>query len=362
MSYMLDLLDDIMAWQRAGRAVALATLVDVRGSAPRDPGAALAVSDTGDITGSVSGGCVEAALVQEAESVLRSRTARVVEYGISDAEGQAVGLTCGGRLRLLVEYADPRVMQALVSMPNEPLLGFAVRVTGAAAGARLGVFKTATAGTLGNIALDRAVCAEIRSPHAAPAGTRSYGEDGEPHGAVEVFVQRLLPAPAMFIFGALDFTDAVAHIGKFLGYHVTVCDARSSFATRERFPNADAVAVRWPDDFLRDAPVDERTALIVLTHDEKFDIPLLQVALRSRAGYIGVMGSRNTHARRMTQLREAGIEDDLLLRLSAPVGLDIGARSPQETAVSIAAELIALANGRSGGRLTGGTGTLRGPQ
>ena len=364
MRSMLDVLDDITTWQREGRDVALATLVEVRGSAPRDPGAALAVSNGGQLAGSVSGGCVEAALVDEADAVLRGGPPRIVEYGISDADAQAVGLTCGGRLRIFVELVAPQIVKAVQAQTEDhPLLALAVRLSGNSAGARLCVFEDTVAGTLGTGGLDAAVIAEARSTISSDIPQiRTYGEVGEPIGAVEIFLQRVASAPQLYIFGAIDFTHAMVHLGKFLGFHVTVCDARAAFASRERFPDADSVAVRWPDEFLRDAPVDERTALIVLTHDEKFDIPLLQTALQSRAGYIGVMGSRKTHARRLEQLRAAGISDEQLARLSAPIGLDIGARTPQETAISISAELIALKHGRSGGRLTGGTGSVRGPQ
>ncbi len=359
---MLDLLDDIAGWQRAGREIALATLVDVRGSAPRDPGAALAITNAGELAGSVSGGCVEAALVEEAGSILSGAPARIVEYGISDADAQAVGLTCGGKLRVFIERLAPDIA-AVVSTrsQSDDLAGLAVRLTGPLAGSRLCAFAGGVAGTLGNGGLDAAVAAELRSNAANHVPqTRTYGESGEPHGTVEVFLQRIASAPQMYIFGAMDFTNAVAHVAKFLGYHVTVCDARPAFATRERLPDADAIAVRWPDEFLTDAPVDERTALIVLTHDEKFDVPLLRIAVKSRAGYIGVMGSRRTHARRLDQLRELGVTGEQIQRLSAPVGLDIGARTPQETAVSICAELIAIGHRRSGGRLTGGGGAVRG--
>lgn len=359
---MLDLLDDITTWQRCGREVALATLVGVRGSAPRDPGAALAVTNSGELAGSVSGGCVEAALVDEAAEVLRGAPARLVEYGISDADAQAVGLTCGGRLRIFVERLAPDFAAAVSQEGlNDRLLALAVRLNGADAGARLCVFSERTIGTLGNVNLDRAVIAEARATISSTLPeTRSYGLDGEPIGEVEIFLQRVASAPNMYVFGAIDFTHAMVHAAKFLGYHVTVCDARPAFATRERFPDADSVAVRWPDDFLRDAPIDERTALIVLTHDEKFDIPLLHAALQSRAGYIGAMGSRKTHERRVEQLREAGLSEEQLARLNAPIGLDIGARTPQETAISICAEVIALKHGRAGGRLTGGAGPVRG--
>ncbi len=361
---MLDLLGDIIRWQSQGNAVALATLVDVRGSAPRDPGAALAVTDRGDVAGSVSGGCVEAALVDEAEHVLRGEPARLVEYGISDADAQAVGLTCGGRLRVLVERL-PVNLAADVAAHAElgDILALAVRLNGKAKGSRLCVFASQTIGTLGNPNLDTAVIAEVRATLASSVPeVRRYGEAGEPIGDVDVFLQRVASPPQMYIFGAIDFTHAMVQLAKFLGYHVTVCDARATFATRARFPDADALAVRWPDDFLRDAPVDERTALIVLTHDEKFDIPLLQAALKSRAGYIGVMGSRRTHERRLAQLRAAGASSEELLRLHAPIGLDIGARTPQETAISITAELIAVTHARPGGQLTGGSGSVRGPR
>jgi xanthine dehydrogenase accessory factor len=158
----------------------------------------------------------------------------------------------------------------------------------------------------------------------------------------------------MYVFGAIDFSRAMARIGKYLGYRVTVIDARPVFATKQRIPDADAIVVQWPDEFLQNAPVDERTALIVLTHDVKFDIPILQIALRTKAGYIGAMGSRRTHANRIAALREAGVSEADIARISAPVGLDIGARTPEETAISIVAEIIALRERRAGGRLSEG--------
>ena len=359
---MLDVLADITAWQRRGQDVALATLVSVQGSAPRDPGAALAVNSAGDLAGSVSGGCVEAALVEEAQRVLQGAAPHLVEYGITDAEAQSVGLTCGGRLNIFVERLQAGLAQTVGDgMQQEQLLALAVRLNGPQTGSRLCVFSESKSGSLGNTQLDATVTAEARAVIASDRPQiRTYGDAGEPHGSVEIFLQRVAPAPNMYVFGAIDFTHAMVHAGKFLGFAVTVCDARPAFATQQRFPDADRVAVRWPDDFLRDAPVDERTALIVLTHDEKFDIPLLQAALQSRAGYIGVMGSRRTHARRVEQLQAAGVTEAQLLRLSAPIGLDIGARTPQETAISIAAELIALKHGRQGGRLASGQGPIRG--
>jgi xanthine dehydrogenase accessory factor len=230
------------------------------------------------------------------------------------------------------------------------------RLDGAQAGGKLLVFEDDAHGDLGTPGLNHAAAGEARALLAVgETATRSFGEDGEPVGVeVRLFIAAYAPKPAMYIFGAIDFSRAMARIGKYLGYQVTVIDARPVFATKQRIPDADDVVVAWPDEFLAKAPVSERTALIVLTHDVKFDIPLLRVALRTEAGYIGAMGSRRTHANRIDELRAAGIGDADLAR-SAPIGLDIGARTPEETAISIAAEIIALRERRRGGRLSEGS-------
>ena len=236
-------------------------------------------------------------------------------------------------------------------------VALATRVDPTGAGAKLLVHADGREGTLGSTGLDHAVEAEARALLAVgETALRSFGADGEPVGVeAQIFIQSFAPKPDMYIFGAIDFSRAMAKLGKFLGYRVTVVDARPVFATRVRLPDADEVVVAWPDEFLQRARVEERTALIVLTHDVKFDIPLLQVALRTPAGYIGAMGSRRTHANRIALLREAGVSESDLARVSAPVGLDIGARTPEETAISIAAEIVALRSGRSGGRLRDGS-------
>ena len=175
---------------------------------------------------------------------------------------------------------------------------------------------------------------------------------------VAVFVQSFAPPPKMYVFGAIDFASAVARIGKFLGYRVIVCDARAVFATRDRFPSADEVIVAWPDDFLKTAEVDARSVICVLTHDPKFDVPVLKAALETPAGYIGAMGSRRTHDNRTARLKEEGVSDEQLARVSSPIGLDIGSRTPEETAVAIAAEIIAFRTGHTGGRLAERTGPI----
>ncbi len=225
------------------------------------------------------------------------------------------------------------------------------------AGAKLLVFEDETLGDLGTPGLNAAASAEARAQlDIGENALRTFGPDGEPVGVeVRLFIAAYAPKPTMYIFGAIDFSRAMARIAKYVGYHVVVVDARPVFATKARIPDADEVVVAWPDDFLRRAPVDTRTAIVVLTHDAKFDIPLLEVAVETPAGYIGAMGSRRTHADRIAALREAGLDETQIARISAPVGLDIGARTPEETAISIVAEIVALRERRSGGRLTNST-------
>jgi xanthine dehydrogenase accessory factor len=228
------------------------------------------------------------------------------------------------------------------------------RLDGSQAGAKLLVSEDEAVGDLGTPGLNVAATNEARALlEVGENALRSFGEDGEPVGVeVRLFIAAYAPKPTMYIFGAIDFSRAMAKIAKYLGYRVTVVDARPVFATKARIPDADEVVVAWPDEYLAKAPVDKRTAIVILTHDVKFDMPLLEVALTTNAGYIGAMGSRRTHANRIEALRAAGISEADLARISAPVGLDIGARTPEETAISIVAEIVALREGRLGGRLS----------
>ena len=219
-------------------------------------------------------------------------------------------------------------------------------------------------GTSGNGELDKAIVESARGLlEGGRTETRHFGPRGQRRMEdVAVFIQSFAPPPKMYVFGAIDFASAVARIGKFMGYRVTVCDARAVFATRERFPSADEVVVAWPDEFLETAEVDKRTVICVLTHDPKFDVPVLKAALATEAGYIGAMGSRRTHDNRTARLKEEGITDEELSRISSPIGLDIGARTPEETAVAIAGEIIALRTGHSGGRLAERSGAIHEPE
>ena len=241
-------------------------------------------------------------------------------------------------------------------------VALATQVDGSNAGAKLLVDEAGTVGDLGTAGLNVAVEAEARALLALGQNAmRTFGRNGEPipfAGETRVFIQSFAPKPDMYLFGAIDFSRAMARLGKALGYRVTVVDARPIFATAARIPDADRIVVSWPDEFLATARVDDRTAIIVLTHDEKFDVPLLRLALGTNAAYIGAMGSRRTHASRVEALLREGVDEHALRRISAPIGLDIGSRTPEETAISIAAEIVAVRSGRNGGRLRDGTNPI----
>jgi xanthine dehydrogenase accessory factor len=363
---MRDLVPELTAWWAKGEPFALATVVSIRGSAPRQPGASMAVSADGEVVGSVSGGCVEGAVYELAEEVLRTHEPVLQTYGISDDDAFAVGLTCGGILDILVRQVDaqrPEFVAVTESIANEQPVALATVISGdATVAAQVAVWPDRTEGSLGTEGLDIAVVDDARGMLAqGQTGVRHYGPNGERRqDEVAVFVESFNPPPRMLVFGAIDFAAAVARIGKYLGYRVTVCDARPVFATEKRFPEADEVICEWPHRFLADTQVDERTVIAVLTHDPKFDVPLLEIALRTPAGYIGAMGSRRTHDDRLARLREIGFTDDELARLRSPIGLDLGARTPEETAVSIAAEIVGLRWGGTGSPLTTTAGAIHG--
>ncbi|MBA2952059.1 XdhC family protein, partial [Streptomyces himalayensis] len=337
----------------------------VGGSAPRQPGAALAVATDGTALGSVSGGCVEGAVYELCQQALDDGETVLQRFGYSDDDAFAVGLTCGGVIDILVTPVradsparevfaaalsaaaggEAAALARIVSGPPE-LLGRAllVRDDGSYEG-----------GLGGHPELDRTAADEARAfLDAGRTGTLEIGEQGSRCGApITLLVESSVPPPRMIVFGAIDFASALARTAKFLGYHVTVCDARPVFATPARFPEADEVVVEWPHKYLESTQVDGRTVLCVLTHDAKFDVPLLQLALRLPVAYVGAMGSRRTHLDRNERLREVGVTELELARLRSPIGLDLGARTPEETALSIASEIVANRRGGSGVSLTG---------
>jgi len=362
-----DILDPITQWWEANDTFGLATVVRTFSSAPREPGAAMAVSRAGEVVGSVSGGCVEGAVYELATEVTASGTPVLKRYGISDDDAFAVGLTCGGIIDIFVEPASRERFAYLGEIAEDVRQGTPVAVATVIegpgiVGARRIIWEgQRTAGTLGaGDRLDAAVDDDARGMLAQGlTGVRRYGPEGERRrDELAIFVQSFAPAPRMLVFGAIDFAAAVAKAGKFLGYRVTVCDARPVFATKSRFPDADEVITDWPHRYLSGSTTDQRTVICVLTHDPKFDVPLLEVALRRPAAYIGAMGSRRTHDDRLNRLREAGLTEAELARLRSPIGLDLGARTPEETAIAIAAELIQLRWGGTGQPLTATTGRI----
>jgi xanthine dehydrogenase accessory factor len=352
----------------------------------------MVVNADGRVAGSVSGGCVEGAVVLEALDVLESGETRLVRFGYSDDEAFAVGLTCGGVIDILVSptlppmeeeleaalaAGAPVVLATVVSQGDEVAEPTGSSATGtveapAAHAAfsylpdrgddelavesevRVGMTMLVRAdgssvGGLGHPTLDAVVRRDaLGALGAGRSFVRNYGERGEGRGVdVQVFLDVFAPPPRMVIFGAVDFTAALAKVAKVLGYDVTVCDARATFTTRERFPMADEVVVEWPDRWLaaHGADLDAKDAVCVLTHDPKFDVPAIVAALSTDVGYIGAMGSRRTHGDRVARLIEAGCDEEALARVMAPIGLDIGARTPEETAVAICAEIVALQTG-----------------
>ncbi len=334
---MRDVLPTLERWVADGLRAATATVVATERSAPRQPGAVLAVSERGEVVGSVTGGCVEPAVYEEAREVLAGGEPRLVSYGIADDEAFEVGLPCGGTVHIFVDALAPELVAPLATaIRDERPAALAVSVSGPDAGAKRLVFgDDSRDGEVGDAAR------ELLS-----RGETALVEVAERR----LFVSSFAPRPRMYVFGAVDHAAAVASIGRFLGYRVTVCDARAKFATRERFPTVDEVVVEWPDRFLARSPVDERTVICVLTHDHKFDVPLLEVALRTPAGYIGAMGARRTNAERAERLRAAGLTEEEIARIHAPIGLDIGSRTPEEVAVAIAAEIVAVSRGKVSSR------------
>jgi len=365
-----EVLADLLRWWSAGETVGLATVTGTFRSAPRPPGAAMLVGPDGTAVGSVSGGCVEGAVYELAQSVVISGTPVPQRYGVSDDDAFTVGLTCGGIIDLFVEPVSqtsfPQFGELAASIAADEPVALVTVVVGRAdqLGRHLVVWEDRSVGDLGSERIDDAVRDDVRGLLAhGKTGTLTYGPDGERRGeGLQVFVASFAPAPRMLVFGAIDFAAAVARMGVFLGYRVTVCDARPVFATAKRFPDAHEVVVDWPHRYLQaqlDAgAIDPRTVICVLTHDPKFDVPVLQLALRHPVAYVGAMGSRTTHHDRLERLREVGLTDEELARLSSPIGLDLGARTPEETAVSIAAEIVAKQWDGGGRRLSETVGAI----
>jgi xanthine dehydrogenase accessory factor len=312
-----ETLQQAARWRQQGKRVALASVVATRRSAPRPVGSKLAVSEEGELAGSVSGGCVESDVVLTAQDVLSGALPRLVTYGITDDMAFGIGLPCGGEIDVFVEeLRDEERPEVLLTV-----------VTGEGVGERLHDPK-----------LEQAARRRGHS-HAFALGERT------------VFADVDAPPPRLFVYGAVDTAEALCRAAKLLGWRTVVADARASFATAERIPSADELLVLWPDEALAHVRPDVDTAVVVLTHDDKFDLPLIEGVSRTDAFYIGWLGSRRNQERRRALLRERGLDEDDLGRIAGPAGLDLGADTPAETAVSVLAEILAIRAGRAGGRL-----------
>jgi xanthine dehydrogenase accessory factor len=363
---MREVMSSLLEAYTRDEPVAVATVVRTWRSAPRPAGASMVVRIDGEAAGSVSGGCVEGAVYEVATEVRETGVPQRTTYGISDDDAFEVGLTCGGILEVFVERVDRSTWPELPGLAASIDSGEAVAVATIVhdANGRVGRHVVVRAhgleGSLGSDRLDAAVTDDALGLLASgTTGFLRYGLDGERlEGELEVFVASYAPPPRLIVFGAIDFAAALARAGKFLGFHVTVCDARPVFATTKRFPDADEVVVDWPHRWLAAQKVDERTVICVLTHDPKFDVPALEVALRTQAAYVGAMGSRRTHEDRLERLRQTDLSDVELKRLHSPIGLDIGARTPEETAISILAEIVRERWGGSGTSLAESAGPI----
>jgi xanthine dehydrogenase accessory factor len=344
-----EIAEDIRRWRATGESFALATVIATRRSAPRPVGSTLGVSAAGELVGSVSGGCVENEVYGNAQEILAGGAPRMLTYGISEDLALGIGLPCGGEIDVFVAESDPAVLDRLVQAVEQE--EWAVRFTvvdGEPLGAELLVLDGGETVGTGPAELAEQAPELIR-------GGRS--EVLELEGRT-VFCDVIGPPPRLVVYGAVDTAEALCRAAKGLGWRAIVADARGKFATRERIPSADELIVAWPDDALARIQPDHATAVVVLTHDDKFDVPALGTALASEAFYVGALGSRRNQERRRERLLEAGVDESELDRLSGPCGLDIGANSPAETALSILAEILATRAGRDGGRLKEARGRI----
>jgi xanthine dehydrogenase accessory factor len=360
--------DLALVWQQEGRRFAQALLVEVEGSAPLPVGAMMLVDTEGRIEGSLTGGCVEGAVVQEAEAILNGHSGpKLLRYGISDELAGTVGLMCGGIVHIFVSALDARAgaveAAALQAHADGRPSAIATLLDGETAGARLAIINGAAKGELGATALlDRNVAREAQGLlEEGKTTVRRFGADGATLGdELRVHIRSFAPPPRMLIVGAIDFSAALAPFAAQIGYEVTIADARDRFARSARFSAAAKVAIGWPQEVLEGVELGPRDAVLVFTHDPKFDEPALLAALQTGAGYIGALGSRQTAADREARLRRAGATDEDIARIHSPCGLDIGSRTAEETAVSVLAEIIADRAQRAAAPLRDTSGPIHG--
>lgn len=328
---MREISDELSLWLASGERVALATVVRADGPSPRPPGARMAVTISGHMAGSVSGGCVEGAVFEEAQRVLAGEPPRRLRYGVTDETGWEVGLACGGTIEVYVEPLAQVHHRLLGALEVEESVGLATRLDGRG---------HLLAWPDGRLEGDRRLATALTPLFPGPAAELQSSPQGD------VFLEIMTPPPTLTIVGAVHIAVPLVRLAQTLGFRTRVVDARRAFANRERFPTADQLVVGWPQDNLRAERLGPQDYVVILSHDPKFDVPALQIALRSQAGYVGLIGSRRTQAKRQAALREAGLSEVELARIHGPVGLDLGGREPAEIALAILAEIVAVRHGR----------------
>jgi xanthine dehydrogenase accessory factor len=344
-------LPEIERWRQAGNPIAVATIVQVYGSALRPLGSKMACTSAGDIAGSVSGGCIEGAVYEEAQKVIKRGRPKLLEYGVADESAWEIGLACGGTIQVWVESLAPEIYATLKQcLETGQLVALATIIAGPGIENKLFIWPDGmTQGELGSADLTEQVvryAADRLASH--DPGRATFDSAGEP---VDVFVEVFPPLPRLIIVGAVHIAIPLVTFSKTLGFRTIVVDARSAFATRERFPHADELIVEWPSTAMEKLGLDEATYVVIVTHDDKLDVPALQAALAGPARYIGILGSTTTYAKRVQALRQSGITDEQLMRIHAPVGLDVGAVGPDEIAFSIMAEVVAVRHGLDTGHI-----------
>ena len=356
---MKDILSDVVDVWRSGEPSVVATVVDTAGSAPRPVGAAMMITSDGAVAGSVSGGCIESVVHNLSLEVLGGASPKLCRFDSNGHDIFTIGLTCGGDLEVFIEPVSMATFAELDSVADDVREGRPVAVAT--------IIQHPDPGQVARRIIVRpdVVTGSAAVSREVVEGARALLETGESatmsYEGVRVFVASYQSRPRLIVFGSIDFAAAVARQGSLLGFHVTVCDARAVFTTPARFPGADELVVSWPAKYLKTEAeagrVDNRTAICVLTHDQRFDVPILEVALGLQdshaPAFIGAMGSLRTHADREARLKDAGVGPQELAKLSSPIGLDLGGRTPEETALSVMAEIIALRHGGTGRRLTG---------
>ena len=337
---MKEVIEDITRWHSENKAVALATVVQTWGSAPRKVGAKMALTPNGAISGSVSGGCVEGTVFEEGTAVLQTNNPRLLHYGVADETAWDVGLACGGTIEIFVERLDTAVTQFIHNLIQKDEAGAIITIIRGPKellGRKLAISRAGEQlGTLGDQALDsKTITAEANA--AQPQRVQLTEE-------IEVFIDTVRPAPTLIMIGGVHIAIALTSYAKTLGYRTIVIDPRRAFGSKERFPHVDKLIQAWPDKAFADVEITPETAVALLTHDPKIDDPALKIILRAKPFYIGALGSRKTHAKRVERLRDYGIDDVEIGRIHAPIGLDIGAQAPEEIALAIMAEIVQVRN------------------